>query len=221
MDNFKEITGIDFNTFYADNIGKLSSWLKTKTKLNMLIQEEIVNEAFVRLYNNIEKYDSSKGSLRTFLYNIAFNELLEKRKIENDYQELFNNNLITMVGDGDHNELLDNIEDYNEDYDDSVEKDFELVRSFVNTFKSINQKRAILLWLDGKTTKEISIIMENTYNSTGLLIHKAKLKLRKEFGYEEKSYSNEKEYKKFYRKNNKQRIKRNYQDYYIKNKDEK
>jgi len=42
--------------------------------------EEIVQDTFVKVWNNIESYDRTKGKFFTWIYNIARNEAIDKRR---------------------------------------------------------------------------------------------------------------------------------------------
>ncbi len=53
--------------------------------------EEVVQDAFVKIWKNIDRYDSDKGRFFTWMYNITRNEAIDKKRSrENRYRDKTN-----------------------------------------------------------------------------------------------------------------------------------
>jgi RNA polymerase sigma factor (sigma-70 family) len=187
MDKFEQITGNNFNIFYEKEKLKLINFLlKRNSKYDI---EGIVDTAFTKLYNNINKYDDTKGSLNTYLYTIAKNELFliwKKDKIE------------TLSLDYFQEEYGYDLRDDSEKYDISIDLEFEAQKSKIND----SEYEELKLRLKGLSYKEISDKLNININTI-----KSRIKWQKKYiknGKKEKL--SKKEYMIEYYKKNKLRI---------------
>lgn len=62
------------------------------------IAEDVLQEVFVRIWNNVSSYDNSRGRLFTWMLNIARNAALDKIK-SREYKDLKRNRSIDFVVD--------------------------------------------------------------------------------------------------------------------------
>lgn len=91
------ITEKQFNAFYKENKRGIQNFI-FKIVHDLMAAEELVNDVFIKMYQSMGKFDSSKSSLRTWVYNIASNaaiDHLRKRKLET---KSFNNTLVDNDG---------------------------------------------------------------------------------------------------------------------------
>lgn len=161
---FKEKTGIDFNTFYKNNRTKLIWFLFSKTNKDYDI-EGIVDIAFVKLLNTIDRYDSSIGELETLLYTIAYNDL--KLTFKQDRIE-------TCIIDT----HIFNLTDYDKNDEDSIEERFNALKTYVNGFDKKTQD-VFYLRYEGKSLKEIAEILDMNLSTVKTKLHVLKKKTKK------------------------------------------
>lgn len=108
---FKEKVGIDFNTYYKENIIRLKSFLfKYNFKNFNDFCDDVIEDSFINLLNNIESYNTDYN-IRTYLYTIA-------RNLCYDYVESmkkYNKNYILT------DKILDVVEEIDDNYDYSTD----------------------------------------------------------------------------------------------------
>lgn len=72
-----------YNQFYKENKKALQNFIFKMTH-DAMTAEELVNDVFVKVYQNMQKFDATKSSLRTWVFNIATNatiDFLRKKKL--------------------------------------------------------------------------------------------------------------------------------------------
>lgn len=75
---------IGFNVLY-DNYSPALFGVLLKTLGDKLVAEDVLQEVFVKIWNNIQSYDASKGRLYTWMLNIARNAGIDKLRSK-DYK---------------------------------------------------------------------------------------------------------------------------------------
>lgn len=68
----------DFYLKYSDLVAK---FLKVKYG-NVVDIEDVVSETLIKVFNNLNKYNPERGSVKTWIYNIAKNHLIDKLRRE-------------------------------------------------------------------------------------------------------------------------------------------
>lgn len=77
------MTTTDFNTFYKTNKRAVQNHI-FKMINDLMTAEELVNDVFVKVHQTINKFDESKSSFKTWVYNIATHaaiDYLRKKKL--------------------------------------------------------------------------------------------------------------------------------------------
>lgn len=73
-----------YNDFYKKNQRALFNFIFKMTH-NVEVSEELVNDAMLKVYQNLHRFDETKSQFKTWVYNIASNatiDYLRKRKLE-------------------------------------------------------------------------------------------------------------------------------------------
>jgi len=76
---FKIATGIDFHQFYKEQHPKLI-WFLNKWTKDTEVSEDIASDAFMQCLNNVDKYNSEKSQIHTWLFKIAHNMTIKNWK---------------------------------------------------------------------------------------------------------------------------------------------
>lgn len=71
------ITANDFNTVYKKYHGLVNHYVHTNIYNNPILSEEVVNDVFVKVSQNLANYDYTKGKLNTWILNIAKNCIID------------------------------------------------------------------------------------------------------------------------------------------------
>lgn len=80
----KTINIKEYNEFYKKNKRAIHYFILKMTHDEMAT-EELVNDVFVKVYQNMEKFDDSKSSFKTWVHNIATNatiDFLRKKRLQ-------------------------------------------------------------------------------------------------------------------------------------------
>jgi len=128
--------------------------------------EDVVQEAFIRLWKSADKF-SAKSGLSTYFYTIVSNLCLDRIKSIN--QSFF--------------EEFDEFDHYSpQEIDWSLEEGIEpeRIKKAMNSLSS-KQKMAMLMWTyQDMTAEQIGRTLDMNKNSVDQLLHRAKLKLKAE-----------------------------------------
>lgn len=130
--------------------------------------EDLMQEARMILYNNLDKFDESKGTLSTFCQILIKNNLvvLTKKLYKNWDNIRFNQDLIDIFPD---EEVQDNINDL-----------YEELANYVKSNKEKFTKRELMfldLFLLGRTFKQIDEELQINTNNRVQLVYQLKKKL--------------------------------------------
>jgi RNA polymerase sigma-70 factor (ECF subfamily) len=138
---------------------------------------DIAQEVFIKAYDSIGKF-REQSSLSTWLYRIAVNRSLnfvrdKKRK------NIFNS--LDLLFENENSSPLQQEEDQNDTADEKMEKQ-ENTRALYKALDDLPKKQRVAITLnklEELTYKEIAEIMEISVSETGVLINRARKKLRK------------------------------------------
>lgn len=75
------VTKLNFNQIYSQNKGEITYFIGRFFKDSNII-EEVVNDTFVKVSQNLSSFDSSRCQFRTWLYNIAKNTAIDTLRKE-------------------------------------------------------------------------------------------------------------------------------------------
>lgn len=94
-----------------DNYSKTLFAIIIRIVENKELAEDILQEAFVKIWNNFSSYDSTKGRLYTWMLNIARNQALDKLRSKAENNSSKNQSLDTIV------HIVDNVDSYKTNID--------------------------------------------------------------------------------------------------------
>lgn len=136
--------------------------------------EEIVQEVFIKIYNNLYKYND-KYCFSTWVYTIALNTFKSeyKKKKRHSYQEIDESILRPDFDQSPENIYIDK-ENINE------------MHSVLNTLSLENKAILILKYADNLSYKEIGEISKISPDAAKMKIYRAKQTLCKKYGSAEK-----------------------------------
>ena len=132
--------------------------------------EETVSDVFVRLYNSLWRYDSSKGSLKGFIAKIATNTAIDKyRQLINTVNSISAEDLLT--------ELVDETSDVDEQYirKEQQKKVFDAILGLKEPNRTIVFRRFYL----NETITQISCTIGYSQNATEKRLKRTLNKLEK------------------------------------------
>lgn len=66
----------NFNQIYKENHRQVLNFIHSRVR-NMDISQELANDVFMRVHDNLEKYDETLSSFRTWIMNIAQNAVID------------------------------------------------------------------------------------------------------------------------------------------------
>ena len=75
---------INFNKIYNENHKMILNFIILKTN-DIELSKEIANDVFMKIHNNIDRYDETLSSFKTWMYNITKNTVIDfyrKKKLE-------------------------------------------------------------------------------------------------------------------------------------------
>jgi RNA polymerase sigma factor (sigma-70 family) len=144
---------------------------------NVQDAEDITQEVFVKLHQNLHLFDAETATLKTWIYRITINQSLDFIKSKKAKKRF---GFITALFSGDNNEPLAGITNFN--HPGVAAEDKEALQHIFRLINSLpdNQRTAfILARLEDKSQKEIAEIMNLTTKAVESLLQRAKQSLQK------------------------------------------
>jgi RNA polymerase sigma factor (sigma-70 family) len=141
--------------------------------INQLIPEtetanDVLQELFITIWNNIEKYDPSKGKLYTWLFNLARNTAINKIRSKNYKNSQKNDELSKYVDSiGEKHEVNMNINQIG-------------LRKEVSRLKEEHRQVVELSYFNGFTHEEISKALNIPLGTIKTRLRNALIELRKQ-----------------------------------------
>lgn len=130
------------------------------------VAEEVLQDVFVKIWQNINSYDTSKGRLYTWMLNIARNSAIDKLRSKE-----FNKQSKTT-------ELSDNVHNVS----DSQRVDDAGLKRTISKLPEENRKLMELAYFQGYTQEEISKIMGIPLGTVKTRVRNTLIQLRKIVG---------------------------------------
>lgn len=137
--------------------------------------EECVNDTYLKLWNNIDKYDTSKASLKTYLKIIVRNTAINKLRDSSKFEK---------------NQLPDDISDiakYYADQSQSVEKqilskeDMENLNILIKSLKEQDRELIIRKYFYLQSSKHISLAMDMTVSAVDSRLSRLRKSMKEDF----------------------------------------
>ncbi len=139
--------------------------------------QDITQEVFVKVYQNLSNFNAATASLKTWIYRIAINQNLDFIKQKKAKKRF---GFITSLFHHETNEPIADAVHFN--HPGIALEDKELMQKifgFINELPS-NQRTAIVLArLDDRSQKEIAVIMQMSVKAVESLLQRAKQTLNK------------------------------------------
>jgi len=124
--------------------------------------EDLASEVFIKFIKTIDSYDSTKSSVRTWLYLIAKGILINYFKKESSHKNLG----------------AEIIEDLVSDEDLDQKANISLILVAINGMAEADRELLILRYVNGLKVKEIAEVLNLNYINAKVKIHRSLLKLK-------------------------------------------
>ncbi len=130
------------------------------------LAQEVVQDAFLKIWNNIHQYDDSKGKLFTWMYRIARNEAIDKKRSkENKHSERTTSINETVYSHEANNSTARNVEDIG-------------VKQLLNMLDADSKGIMELVYFQGHTHSEVAELTKTPIGTVKTKVRRAILKLR-------------------------------------------
>jgi RNA polymerase sigma factor (sigma-70 family) len=139
--------------------------------------EDITQEVFVKLHQNLHRFDENAATLKTWIYRIAINQSLDFIKSKKAKKRL---GFVTAFFKPGSNEPVNDVVNFNHPGVAAEDKEaLQQIFGFINALP-VNQRTAFILSrLEDKSQKEIAEIMNLTTKAVESLLQRAKQSLQK------------------------------------------
>jgi RNA polymerase sigma-70 factor (ECF subfamily) len=149
-----------YDNYSAALFSLILKWIKDKETAENLLQD-----VFVKAWRNRELYDSSKGKIFTWLYNITRNICIDHLR-----SKAYKKSRVSV--------LSDNISALIPGNNDSMTPDTIGLRKLVNTLRSEEKEVIELMYFKGFTQKEIATLMNTPLGTVKTRMSRAIKNLR-------------------------------------------
>ncbi len=151
-----------FEKYYKD----IYKFIYFRTGYNTSLAEDLTSEIFIKLLEHIDSFDESKSKLKTWIFTITRNHLIDyfrRKKIST--VQLNSKQIINSLS-------KDNLQ--------KIEEDLMIIEILKNLNKLKNEEKEIILYryMHELTIQEISKIFNITKNNTKVKLHRAIKKLK-------------------------------------------
>lgn len=147
--------------------GKLFGYIKNLINQNNMEVEDVVEDTLVSAYQNLNGFEASK-KFSSWIYRIAHNKAIDFYKKKRLKSQILDSG----------NEILESDEKLIEELEMEKEK-ARMVTRAVNSLELKYKEVVLLYFFDDKSYDEISDILHISTSSVGVLLFRAKEKLKK------------------------------------------
>jgi RNA polymerase sigma factor (sigma-70 family) len=165
-DNFKEL----YDEF-KDLVYNLSlHYLQNKEE-----SEDITQEVFIKLFKNIQHYDATASSLKTWIYRITINTCLDQIKSKKTKRRFA---FITSIFSG-HESIQLNSEFYHPGIQFEHKQALQRLLQQINQLPEQQKTALILTKIEDRSQQEVAEIMNISVKAVESLLSRAKINLKK------------------------------------------
>ena len=165
-----------FHTIYEEHSNMVFN-LALQYVQNNEDAEDITQEVFVKLYQNVGKFDSSQASIKTWIYRIAINHSLDFLKAKKAKKRF---GFITSLFNAASNEPIVEAAHFNHPGVAAEDKEaLQKIYTYINELPDTQRTAFILVRLEDKNQKEVAEIMETSVKAVESLLQRAKQSLQK------------------------------------------
>lgn len=168
MDNMSKLEkpGIDnFGEIYDAYIGKIYSFIYFKIQ-HRETAEDLTSKTFIKAFENLESFNSKKGSFATWLYSIARNNVIDFYR--------------TKKNESDINDIWDLPSSDDVERDAEARQKLEKIEKYLKQLKSDQRELIILRIWNDFSYKEISEITGKSEASCKMMFSRSIRDLREE-----------------------------------------
>jgi RNA polymerase sigma-70 factor (ECF subfamily) len=158
-----------FNYLYA-NYSKALFNVIFQILQNQELSEDVLQEAFVKIWKSVNQYDSSKGTLFTWMLNICRNQAIDKTR-----SKLFKNNL--------QNQSIENNVHVVSRADSSFKPEYIGLKKLANNLKPEYREIIDLIYYKGFTQNDAAEHLQMPLGTVKTRCRAALLELRKIFNH--------------------------------------
>jgi RNA polymerase sigma-70 factor (ECF subfamily) len=171
---FREKTGKQFSYYFNKYREKLK-WYLMKICSDEVESEEVADEAFVKAFFEIEKYDMEKSQFSTWLFTIARNIMIHKLKSDSRFESIEKDHDGATIGDF----LITDDNSDNEERELIIAKKTELIKNEIANLPEKYANVLIMREIDGLCYEDISQYLELNLNTVKSQIRQGRAMLVK------------------------------------------
>ena len=161
----------EFNYIYADFIDKVTRYVRSKVAESSVV-DDIVSDVFIKVYQNLDKYDETKASLSSWIFTIT------SRTVTDYYRR---RKVFSEIPDDDGAEgLMPTVLVDNTELDAGLIQE-ETLDQLADALESLSDRERdliILHYYSNLTLKEIAVKMRMSYANVKIIHKKALAKMR-------------------------------------------
>lgn len=161
----------EFNYIYADYIVKVTRYVRSKVAETSVV-DDIVSDVFIKVYQNLDKYDESKASLSSWIFTITSRTVTDYYRRRKVFSEIPEDNgaegLMPTV-------LVDNTE-----LDEGIIQE-ETLNQLADALEKLTERERdliILHYYSNITLKEVAVKLGMSYANVKIVHKKALAKMK-------------------------------------------
>jgi len=159
---------------------KLLSYILKKTSLSLEDAENLLQDIFIKVYENINSYNEDY-TFNSWIYKITYNYLVDNYKKEKN-KKLKTDSLDEILWNTENLSLLNFLEDKNQNIENNLHKK-ELFKILIKSLNEIDEKYKdvlVLKYFENLKYSEISDILKISINTIKTLVSRWQKKLKQQ-----------------------------------------
>lgn len=185
------VTNIDYNinTIYKKYNTSLINYISYRLNGKLTDAEDIVAETYIKIVEKIHLFDSTKSSLKTWIYNVAYNTMLDHISKQNAaIRNVKQTSYISDYKNDNGLESFEVVDTNNINTLETTELGLEIQRA-MNTLNERDKKIAQMILVEDYKYSEVSEYMDIPLNTIKVTVSRIKTKLTKELEQAYKLYA--------------------------------
>jgi len=171
------LESFDATALYVKYHNEILTYINFKTK-NLVVSQELADDVFLKAIRYQNKFDSTKCKIRTWLYTIAKNTMLDYFRKQKQNREKFVR--VSDFTDEDGSEMVQLFVTKTDASNEIESNDFSnQIKSIFDKLTNKNKQIATLYFLDNMKYMEIAEVLDIPMNTVKVTISRCREKLQK------------------------------------------
>jgi RNA polymerase sigma-70 factor (ECF subfamily) len=160
-------TKIEISDVFLEYNSTIYSYIYSRVNYSKVLAEDLTQDVFVKCLTNIKKFNDEKGTIKTWLFTIAHNIIVDFYRTNNKHISDVNEEIVEIIAEA------------NEDKENDKELLLKQIRNKLVLLSDKDRELITLRYINEISLQEMSVILKFDYHNLKVAVNRALQKLKK------------------------------------------